>query len=188
MITDHPINEIQWVAIEDVAPNDYNPNSVASKELRLLYISIKQDGFTQPIVTIWDDEARKYIIVDGFHRYFVAKQNEDIRESTEGKLPIVVIDKAIGDRMAATVRHNRARGSHSINGMSNMVFSLLNEGWQDHDICNHLGMEPEELLRLKHITGFSRLFADTEYRNAWVTRSQILEKKRYEDENQSETN
>jgi hypothetical protein len=95
-------------------------------------------------------------------------------------LPIVVIDKSINNRMAATVRHNRARGKHSIDGMSNMVFSMLENGWSDSDICNELGMEAEELLRLKHITGFSKLFNNIEYRKAWETRSQIKLRTEYE--------
>ena len=183
----HPISQVQWVPIDMIEPNDYNPNSVAGKEMKLLYTSIKHDGYTQPIVTIWDEDKQKYVIIDGFHRYFTCKNNPDVRESTNNCLPIVVLEKTINERMAATVRHNRARGSHSITGMSNMVFSMLEEGWDDAHICNHLGMEPEELLRLKHITGFSALFKDAEYRKAWVTRSQILAKKKFQDENLPET-
>jgi ParB-like chromosome segregation protein Spo0J len=183
----HPINDVQWVPIEMVEPNDYNPNSVASKEMKLLHTSIKHDGYTQPVVTIWDEERGKYVIVDGFHRYFTCKNNKDIYESTDGKLPIVVLKKTINERMAATVRHNRARGAHSINGMSNMVFSMLENGWDDAAICNHLGMEPDELLRLKHITGFSKLFEDAEYSKAWHTKNQLLLKKKYHDDNVNET-
>lgn len=178
-----PIDRVYWVDIEKVEANDYNPNSVAGKEMRLLYTSIKHDGYTQPVVTIYDEEKGKYVIVDGFHRYFTCKSNDDIRERNKGRLPIVVIDKEINDRMASTVRHNRARGAHSVDGMANMVFSMLEEGWGDAEICNQLGMEPEELLRLKHITGFSKLFENAEYKKAWVTKSQILIKKKYEEEN-----
>ena len=177
-----PVDRVQWVPLDDVEANDYNPNSVAAKEMKLLYTSIKHDGYTQPIITIWDEKKQKYIIVDGFHRYFTAKQNKDISERNKGRIPIVVIDKDMNDRMAATVRHNRARGSHSVDGMANMVFSMLEKGWKDEDICNHLGMEPEELLRIKHITGFSKLFENAEYKKAWVTKSQILIKKNYEQE------
>ncbi|MCP4261532.1 MAG: ParB-like nuclease domain-containing protein [Planctomycetes bacterium] len=172
-IADHPINSVQWVPIDKVSPNDYNPNSVASTEMRLLYTSIEHDGYTQPIVTIYDKDQDKFIIVDGFHRYYVMKTNKDIYDSTGGKLPIVVIDKAINDRMASTIRHNRARGKHAITGMSSMVFSLLDNGWGDAEICNELGMEPEEILRLKHITGFSKLFKDAEYKKAWESKQQI---------------
>mgnify|MGYP003659487970 CR=1 FL=1 len=181
MKAEHPVDSVKWVDIEKVEANDYNPNSVASTEMRLLYVSIKHDGYTQPIVTVYDKERDKYVIVDGFHRYFIARNNKDISESTEGKLPVVTISKDINERMAATIRHNRARGSHSVRGMSSMVFDMLENGWSDVDICNHLGMGADELLRLKHITGFSKLFKDAEYNKAWVTKSQILLEKQVKD-------
>ena len=184
--TNHPINDVQWVDVSLVEPNDYNPNSVAGSEMKLLYTSIKHDGYTQPIVTIYDEERKKYVIVDGFHRYFICKNNADINESTGGKVPIVVIKKDINERMASTVRHNRARGAHSVSGMSNMVFSMLDNGWGDAEVCNHLGMEADELLRLKQITGFSRLFADTEYNKAWVTKHQIRIKKEFAEQQKME--
>lgn len=149
--------------------------------MKLLYTSIKHDGYTQPIVTIYDEERDKYVIVDGFHRYFTCKNNQDIQDSTGGCVPIVVIEKNINERMAATVRHNRARGAHSVSGMSNMVFNMLDNGWGDAEICNHLGMEPDELLRLKHITGFSKLFKDADYNKAWVSKHQILLEKQERD-------
>ena len=149
--------------------------------MKLLHTSIKHDGYTQPIVTIWDEEKKKYVIVDGFHRYFTCKNNKDIRDATEGCVPIVVIKKEINERMAATVRHNRARGSHSVSGMSNMVFNMLDNGWDGAQICNHLGMDADELLRLKHITGFSKLFKDAEYNKAWVSKHQILLQKQQEE-------
>lgn len=175
-----PVNNVRWVHIDRVEPNNYNPNSVARIEMRLLYVSIKKDGYTQPVVTIYDETRDKYIIVDGFHRYYVLKTNPDIYERTEGHLPIVVIDRPINDVMASTVRHNRARGKHSVDGMANLVFSMLDNGWDDADVCNELGMEPEELVRLKHITGFSKLFADAEYKRAWMTRKQLKIKQEYE--------
>jgi len=141
--------------------------------MQLLYISIKNDGYTQPIVTIYDEKVKKYIIIDGFHRYFVCKSYKDIRERNHGYLPIVVLDKDINDRMASTVRHNRARGKHSIDGMGNIALEMLENGWKDEDICNNLGMEPDELLKVKHITGFSKLFKDVEYSKAWETKRQI---------------
>jgi len=176
-----PVDRIRWVPIEMVSPNDYNPNAVAEVEMKLLYHSIKNDGYTQPIVTIWDEEAGVFVIVDGFHRYYVCKMNEDIRTRNNGRLPIVVIDKGINDRMASTVRHNRARGKHSIAGMSNMVFSMLDEGWGDADICNELGMEAGELARLKHISGFSKLFEKAEYSKAWKSRTMIRAEKKLRD-------
>ena len=168
-----PIDYVRWVPIEKVQANDYNPNSVAKKEMRLLYLSIWNDGYTQPVVTIYDEDLDKYVIIDGFHRYFTCKSNKDVRERNKGMLPIVVLNKTMNERMAATVRHNRARGKHSVKGMSNMVFEMLENGWADAEICNQLGMEPEELLRLKHITGFAKLFEGAEYSKAWETKRQI---------------
>ena len=173
-----PVDLVRWVPLSQVTPNDYNPNSVAKTEMRLLMRSILHDGYTQPVVTIQDDEGN-YVIVDGFHRYFSMKSSEEIAGRTGGLLPVVVIKKDINDRMASTIRHNRARGKHSVDGMANMVFQMLDNGWEDVDICQELGMEAEELLRLKHITGFSKLFEDSEYSRAWVRRNQILARKKY---------
>lgn len=175
-----PVDNVQWVPVEKIKPNDYNPNSVANVEMGLLLKSIQHDGYTQPIVTIYDLEKDEYIIVDGFHRYFTCLNNKGIYEANLGHLPVVVINKDINERMAATVRHNRARGTHSVTGMSNMVFQMLDNGWQDHEICNHLGMEPDELLKLKHITGFSKLFEDSEYAKAWENKRMIKMRKEYE--------
>jgi Predicted transcriptional regulators len=172
--TANPVDLVQWVPVDMVEPNDYNPNSVARREMELLYTSILHDGYTQPVVTIWDGGRGKYVIVDGFHRYYVCKTHKDIYDRNHGMLPIVVLDKDINDRMASTVRHNRARGTHSINGMSNLVFRMLDQGWDDASICNELGMEPEELLRLKYVTGFAKLFEDAEYRKAWKSKNQIM--------------
>lgn len=149
--------------------------------MQLLYVSILHDGFTQPIVTVHDPGADQYVIVDGFHRYFTTKSNPDLLERTKGRVPIVVIDKSVADRMASTVRHNRARGKHSVQGMSQLVFQMLEEGWPDEQICNELGMEAEELVRLKHVTGFSKLFENTEYRQAWEHRAQLKIRKAYRD-------
>ncbi len=175
-----PVDRIRWVPVDMVEPNDYNPNSVAKVELGLLYTSILHDGYTQPVVTIWDAEKEKYVIVDGFHRYFTCRNNQDIRDRNLGYLPVVVLDKPINDRMASTVRHNRARGKHSIDGMSNMVFQMLENGWSEAEICAELGMEAEEVLRLKHITGFSKLFEDVEYKKAWESKVQLKLRKQAE--------
>ncbi len=173
-----PIDNVKWVDFNKVQANDYNPNSVAKIEMNLLFNSIEHDGYTQPVVTIYDKDNDKYIIVDGFHRYSVLRENKDIQDKTNGLLPIVVIDKDINDRMASTIRHNRARGKHSIVGMSNIVFNMLDNGWKDEDICNELGIETEELLKLKHLTGFSKLFKDIEYKRSWQSKEQIeLERK-----------
>lgn len=177
-----PVDLVRWVPLDMVEPNDYNPNSVAHIEMGLLLKSVDHDGYTQPVVTIYDEIKNKYIIVDGFHRYFVMKKSPEINERCHGLLPIVVIDKPINDRMASTVRHNRARGKHSVTGMANLVFQMLDNGWGDAEICNELGMEPEELVRIKHITGFSKLFKDREYHKAWVTHNQIRVKKAWDDD------
>jgi ParB-like chromosome segregation protein Spo0J len=168
-----PVATVLWVPIDRVTANDYNPNSVARTEMRLLYTSIAHDGLTQPVVTIYDAENDVYVIVDGFHRFTTLRRNPDLLERTGGLLPVVVIDKPINDRMASTVRHNRARGKHSITGMASMVFAMLENGWEDVAICDELGMEADELLRLKHITGFSKLFANVKYQKAWQTKHQI---------------
>ena len=181
-IVKQPVDFVRWVPINMVQPNDYNPNSVAKVEMGLLYKSIKHDGYTQPIVTIYDEEVNKYVIVDGFHRYFTSLHNKDIADRNKGLVPIVVIDKDKNERMAATVRHNRARGSHSVTGMSSMVFDMLDNGWSEEDVCNHLGMESEEMLKLKHITGFSKLFENQEYKKAWETKKQMLLKKDYNEQ------
>ena len=186
-LKEQPVNRIRWVLINEVCPNDYNPNSVAKKEMGLLYTSIKHDGYTQPIVTIQDQKTGKYVIIDGFHRYYTAKTNADILERNKGYLPIVVLEKDINDRMASTVRHNRARGMHSIAGMSSMVFTMLENGWSDKEICNELGMGVEELVKLKHITGFSKLFADAEYNKAWESANQIRLKLKYKQDEKTKT-
>lgn len=183
-----PVNLVRWVPIEKVHANDYNPNSVAKNEMRLLYVSISHDGYTQPVVTVYDEAKDQYVIVDGFHRYTTMRLNQDIYDLNYGLLPVVVIEKSINDRMASTVRHNRARGKHSVSGMANMVFQMLDNGWKDDAICAELGVEPDELVRLKHVTGFSKLFENTEYRLAWETKRQIELRKQYEKDNHENSN
>lgn len=178
----NPIDNVQWVPLEKVQANDYNPNSVAPNEMRLLYISISHDGYTQPIVTFYDPDLDKYVIVDGFHRYTTMRLNKDLYEANGGRIPIVVIEKDINDRMASTVRHNRARGKHSVAGMGNIVFNMLQNGASDEEICNEVGLEAEELVRLKYVTGFAKLFEDTEYGAAWETDTQLVARKKYLEE------
>jgi len=174
-----PCDFVRWVKIDRVNPNDYNPNSTAGKEMGLLYISIKEDGVTMPVVTIKDGDG--FTIIDGFHRYFTCKSMEDLKERMNGYLPIAVLDKTLEERIAATVRHNRARGSHSVQGMSNLVFKMLEEGVPEEEICRKLGLDAVELVKLKHITGYSKLYENVEYGKSWVTDSQIREKKKYLD-------
>ena len=178
---ENPVYHVRAVPFEKVIANDYNPNAVAKNEMRLLYISIKEDGFTQPVVTVYDKTQDKYVIVDGFHRYFVMKTYPDIYKANKGLLPVVTLKKNMNQRMASTIRHNRARGKHNITGIASMVFELLRNGWKDDQICNELGLEADELIRLKHVTGFSKLFENVEYGKAWETDHQIQNRKKYEE-------
>lgn len=184
----HPVGKVRWVHIDQVTANDYNPNSVATEEMRLLYTSIKEDGYTQPVVAIEDEhQPGHYVIVDGFHRYTTMKRYASLYETTQGYLPLVVIDKPIADRIASTVRHNRARGKHSVGGMGNLVFQMLAAGEDDVSICNKLGVDGEELARLKHITGYSKLYEGVPaYTQVVVVGSQMRAKKEYRAENPEE--
>lgn len=136
--------------------------------MRLLYQSIKEDGYTQPIVAYWDETHEKYIIVDGFHRHRVGKEYRDIKDSICNHLPIVVIDKPVENRMASTIRHNRARGKHSVLGMTNIVVELVQKGWDDSKIAKHLGMDADEVLRLKQVSGIANLFKGRQYSRSWT--------------------
>lgn len=162
-----PVYNVRAVPLEKVRANDYNPNAVAPPEMALLETSIWEDGYTQPIVTYYDNVNDTYIVVDGFHRYLTIKNSERIRERERGMLPIVVIDKELGDRMASTIRHNRARGTHNIELMSVIVAELVEMGKGDRWICQHIGMSADELLRLKQITGVAALFANRDFSKSW---------------------
>lgn len=162
-----PVYNIVAVPIEKIKANTYNPNSVAPPEMKLLYESIKADGYTMPIVCYYDDTEDNYIIVDGFHRYRVMLEHEDIYEREGGMMPVSVINKSIDQRMASTIRHNRARGSHNVELMSNIVKELHELGRSDAWISKHLGMDRDEILRLKQITGLSALFKDVKFGKAW---------------------
>jgi ParB-like chromosome segregation protein Spo0J len=162
-----PVYNVLAVPIEKVRANDYNPNAVAPPEMQLLETSIWEDGYTQPVVTYYDQVDDMYIVVDGFHRYLTLKNSKRIREREKGLLPVVVIEKELGDRMASTIRHNRARGSHNIELMSNIVAELVEMGKGDRWICQHIGMSVDELLRLKQITGVAALFANRDFSDSW---------------------
>ncbi len=174
-----PVARVRLIHISQIQANDYNPNAVAATEMKLLHTSISEDGYTQPVVSIYDPEAKKYIIVDGFHRYTTMRRYQDIADSTSGYLPVVVLEKDIADRIASTVRHNRARGKHSVQGMGSLVFQMLDAGEDDATICNKLGLEAEELARLKHITGFSKLFKDVPYSKTVYTKTQAEARAEY---------
>ena len=162
-----PVYNVLAVPIDKITANDYNPNAVAPPEMALLEISIWEDGYTQPVVACYDEENDKYVVVDGFHRYLTIKNSKRIYEREQGLLPIVLIDKQIGDRMASTIRHNRARGTHNVELMSTIVSELVEMGKGDRWICKHIGMSVDELLRLKQITGVAALFANRDFSDSW---------------------
>ena len=163
-----PVDCVRWIKSDLVNANDYNPNSVAPPEMKLLEHSITEDGYTQPIVS-WSRDG-VYEVVDGFHRHRVGKESETVRARVHGYLPAVVINsdrEGKNDRMASTIRHNRARGEHKVESMSEIVVELKRRFWSDAKIAKELGMEPDEVLRLQQVTGLSGLFSDSEFSEAW---------------------
>jgi ParB-like chromosome segregation protein Spo0J len=168
-----PVDFVKWVRNTEVFANDYNPNSVAPVEMELLRVSIEADGYTQPIVSMPDVE-KGYEVVDGFHRHRVGKECPDIQSRVHGYLPLVQIRQSQedkGDRMASTIRHNRARGKHKVESMSEIVVELKRRFWTDEKIAKELGMESDEVLRLQQITGLASLFAGDEFSEAWEAES-----------------
>lgn len=162
-----PVYGVRAVPIEKIRANEYNPNSVAPPEMKLLYDSIKEDGYTMPIVCYYNAESDIYEIVDGFHRYRTMLEHKDIYERENGCLPVSVIDKPIDERMASTIRHNRARGAHDVDLMSNIVAELHNIGRSDTWIAKHLGMDVDEITRLKQITGLAEIFKNNDFSKSW---------------------
>jgi ParB-like chromosome segregation protein Spo0J len=168
-----PVDCVRWVKADSVTANDYNPNSVAPPEMKLLEHSITEDGYTQPIVS-WLREDAQREVVDGFHRHRVGKESATVRGRVHGYLPVVTINGARldkGDRMAATIRHNRARGEHRVESMADIVVELKRRFWSDEKIATELGMEPDEVLRLTQVTGLAGLFADRSFSEAWQATS-----------------
>ena len=161
---------VRMVPADKIVANNYNPNRMASPEMQLLKISIEEDGYTQPIVTYYDPERDVYEVVDGFHRFLCNELYFKLP-----KLPVVVIDKPIDQRIASTIRHNRARGTHQILDMSQIVCSLTNRGWDDGRICKYLGMELDEVIRLKQVSGLKEAFADHVFSKSWVEFERRLE-------------
>jgi ParB-like chromosome segregation protein Spo0J len=161
-----PVYAVQAVPMEKIRANSYNPNAVAPPEMKLLELSIWEDGYTMPIVCYYIADEDVYEIVDGYHRYTTMKTSQRIFERENGLLPVVVIAKDVTNRMASTIRHNRARGSHSIELMSNIVAELVEAGMSDAWILRHIGMDKDELLRLKQITGIAALFKDVDFSQA----------------------
>ncbi len=165
---DEPVDCVQWVEADRVEANDYNPNAVAPPEMELLRLSIMADGYTQPIVA--DDEDGIVRVVDGFHRNRVGKEYEDVRKRVKGYLPIVQIRgdrQERPDRIASTIRHNRARGKHQVVKMSDIVLELKRRNWSDKKIGKELGMDPDEVLRLAQISGLADAFKDREFSQSW---------------------
>lgn len=163
-----PVDLILWIPADRVAANDYNPNAVAPPEMRLLEHSIAEDGYTQPIVGWGTGEGIE--VVDGFHRNRVGKESKAVRKRIRGHLPIAIINQERverGDRIAATIRHNRARGKHQVSAMSEIVQELARRNWTDARISKELGMDADEVLRLKQISGLAEMFANREFSEAW---------------------
>lgn len=178
---DEPVDCVQWVKEELVIANDYNPNTVAPPEMELLHTSIQEDGYTQPIVVYEHDGI--YEVVDGFHRNRVGKEYKDIHDRIHGYLPVTIInddrhEKA--DRIASTIRHNRARGKHRVEAMSDIVIELKRRNWSDNKIAKELGMDADEVLRLTQITGLAEMFADKDFSEAWEV--DMLDESDYIDE------
>lgn len=162
-----PAYDVRPVPVERIRANEYNPNSVAPPEMKLLYKSILEDGYTMPIVCYYIPEENVYEIVDGFHRWMTMLKHKDIYEREGGMIPVTVIDKDISNRMASTIRHNRARGTHDVELMKNIVAELVEAGMSDAWIMKNIGMDAEELLRLKQISGLAALFKDKEFSRSW---------------------
>lgn len=161
-----PVDCVRWVKTENIKANEYNPNKVASPEMKLLHTSIRLDGYTQPIVAYKLDNG-EFEVVDGFHRNRVGKEYKDINERIHGYLPLVVIDKPLDERMGSTIRHNRARGTHQIRSMSDIVIDFTKAGWSDEEICKKIGMELDEVIKLKQITGLKEAFQNHEFSKSW---------------------
>jgi ParB-like chromosome segregation protein Spo0J len=163
-----PVDFVRWVPFDGVEANDYNPNAVAPPEMELLHVSIFEDGYTQPIVA-WQRE-NDFEVIDGFHRHRVGREYDDVRERIHGHLPLAIVGsdrEDRGDRIASTIRHNRARGKHRVDAMSDIVIELKRRNWSDTKIGKQLGMDPDEVLRLTQITGLAEMFADRDFSEAW---------------------
>lgn len=172
-----PCDCVLWIKQDYIQANEYNPNHVATPEMKLLYESIKSDGYTMPIVT-YDQKDGTREIVDGFHRNRVGREHSDIKKRIYGYLPVSTIDKPADERMGSTIRHNRARGMHGIRPMSDIVLDLSKQGWDDVKICKKLGMDLDEVIRLKQITGLKEAFSNHEFSKSW----EEFESKYYKEE------
>lgn len=167
MDVEHPALNVQLVPVEQVKGNDYNPNKVAPPEMRLLELSIRKDGLTMPVVVATEKKGSHWEVVDGFHRTAVCKNSPDIKDSLKGFLPITKLDKTLENRVASTVRHNMARGTHQVELSAKLVAFLKRNDWSNKRIGDELGMDPDEVLRLKQITGLAEAFQDKEFSKSW---------------------
>jgi ParB-like chromosome segregation protein Spo0J len=171
-----PVDFVRWVKSDNVRANDYNPNSVAPPEMKLLELSILEDGYTQPIVTNLEEDVR--VVIDGFHRNRVGRESDTVRQRIRGYLPVVQIrasQQSKENRMASTIRHNRARGKHQVEAMTNIVLDLRRRNWSNEKIGKQLGMDPDEVLRLAQIGGLADMFLDREFSEAWEPASTVNE-------------
>ncbi|AUV25395.1 ParB-like nuclease domain-containing protein [Citrobacter sp. RHBSTW-00678] len=166
---EEPVDCVLWIKNEHISPNDYNPNNVAPPEKKLLQKSLEADGFTQPIVVV-HSTAEEYEIVDGFHRHELGKSKPSLKSRLHGYLPVTCLQRERHERMAATIRHNRALGRHKIHAMSEIVRELSLLGWSAEKISKELGMDDDEVLRLKQINGLQELFADRRFSKAWTVK------------------
>lgn len=163
-----PVDCVQWVPNTQVTANEYNPNTVAPPEMKLLELSIQEDGYTQPIVS-WARDGI-YEVIDGFHRHRVGRESKDIQRRVKGYLPLVVINEGrqdLTDRMASTIRHNRARGKHGVDSMSDIVVELKKRNRSEVWIAKHLGMDSDEVLRLCQISGLTEMFSNSDFSKSW---------------------
>lgn len=164
---DHPVLNVQLVPLNRVEGNEYNPNKVAPPEMKLLELSVRKDGLTMPVVVAQEKKEENWIIVDGFHRTAICKKSSDIHRSLEGYLPVTILDKTLEHRVATTVRHNIARGTHQVELSAKLVAFLKRNDWSNKRIGEELGMDPDEVLRLKQITGLAEAFQDHEFSKSW---------------------
>lgn len=164
---EHPALNVQLVPMRCVEGNDYNPNKVAPPEMRLLELSIRKDGLTMPIVVATEKKADRWVVVDGFHRMAVCKNTTDIHQSLKGYIPVTRLNKTIENRVASTVRHNMARGTHQVELSAKLVAFLKRNDWSNQRIGEELGMDPDEVLRLRQITGLAEAFQDREFSRSW---------------------
>lgn len=167
---EHPALNIQLIPMDCVEGNDYNPNKVAPPEMKLLELSIRKDGLTMPVVVATEKKDDNWVVVDGFHRTTACKNIPDIKESLKGYLPVSYLNKTIENRVASTVRHNMARGTHQVELSAKLVAFLKRNDWTNHRIGEELGMDPDEVLRLKQITGLAEAFQDKEFSRSWEAR------------------